>query len=114
MGLAVSTEKKYAWSLNHSQAREESSVKDPSCCLFERNVLLPAEFHPEFEDIPLLVFSAPSKLSALSLIISWHLFLLGEFASSRSRTFSFHLVDLSIGWNLPSSAFYKAGFVDSS
>ncbi|KAL6038012.1 hypothetical protein STEG23_019353 [Scotinomys teguina] len=26
---------------------------------------------------------------------------------------SFHLVDLSIGWNLPSSAFCKPGFVDS-
>ncbi|KAL6093669.1 hypothetical protein STEG23_009615 [Scotinomys teguina] len=25
---------------------------------------------------------------------------------------SFDLVDLSIGWNLPSSAFCKAGFVD--
>ncbi|KAL6030952.1 hypothetical protein STEG23_017648 [Scotinomys teguina] len=49
---------------------------------------------------------------ALSLIISWHLFLLGEFASSHSRAFSFDLVDLSIGWNLPSSAFCKAGFVD--
>ncbi|KAL6091041.1 hypothetical protein STEG23_037056, partial [Scotinomys teguina] len=51
---------------------------------------------------------------ALSLIISWHLFLLGEFASSCSRAFSFDLVDLSIGWNLPSSAFCKAGFVDRS
>ncbi|KAL6058781.1 hypothetical protein STEG23_034403 [Scotinomys teguina] len=49
---------------------------------------------------------------ALSLIISWHLFLLGEFASSHSRTFSFDLVHLSIGWNLPSIAFCKAGFVD--
>ncbi|KAL6091026.1 hypothetical protein STEG23_028414 [Scotinomys teguina] len=49
---------------------------------------------------------------ALSLIISWCLFLLEEFASSRSRVFSFDLVDLSIGWNLPSSAFYKAEFVD--
>ncbi|KAL6040442.1 hypothetical protein STEG23_021068 [Scotinomys teguina] len=48
---------------------------------------------------------------ALSLIITWHLFLLGEFASC-SRAFSFDLVDLSIGWNLPSSAFCKAGFVD--
>ncbi|KAL6085704.1 hypothetical protein STEG23_008444 [Scotinomys teguina] len=48
-----------------------------------------------------------------SLIISLHLFLLGDFASSCSRAFSFHLVDLSIGWNLPSSAFCKAGFVDS-
>ncbi|KAL6032075.1 hypothetical protein STEG23_000408, partial [Scotinomys teguina] len=48
----------------------------------------------------------------LSLIISWHLFLLGEFASSRSRAFSFNLIDLSIGCNLPSSAFCKAGFVD--
>ncbi|KAL6071064.1 hypothetical protein STEG23_013657, partial [Scotinomys teguina] len=26
--------------------------------------------------------------------------------------FSFHLVDLSTDWNLPSSAFCKAGFVD--
>ncbi|KAL6078577.1 hypothetical protein STEG23_011146, partial [Scotinomys teguina] len=26
---------------------------------------------------------------------------------------SFYLVNLSIGWNLPSSAFCKAGFVDS-
>ncbi|KAL6031172.1 hypothetical protein STEG23_009094, partial [Scotinomys teguina] len=34
---------------------------------------------------------------ALSLIISWCLFLLGEFASSRSRAFSFDLVGLSIG-----------------
>ncbi|KAL6048209.1 hypothetical protein STEG23_013473, partial [Scotinomys teguina] len=25
---------------------------------------------------------------------------------------SFHLVDVSVGWNLPSSAFCKAGFVD--
>ncbi|KAL6066452.1 hypothetical protein STEG23_027444, partial [Scotinomys teguina] len=32
--------------------------------------------------------------------------------SSRG-TFSFDLVDLSIGWNLPSSALSKAGFVDS-
>ncbi|KAL6084368.1 hypothetical protein STEG23_022610 [Scotinomys teguina] len=40
------------------------------------------------------------------------LFLLGDFASSCSRAFSFHLVDLSIGWNLPSSAFCKAGVVD--
>ncbi|KAL6084947.1 hypothetical protein STEG23_026955 [Scotinomys teguina] len=46
------------------------------------------------------------------LIISLHLFLLGDFASSSSRAFSFNLVDLSIGWNLPSSAFCKAGFVD--
>ncbi|KAL6092669.1 hypothetical protein STEG23_038224 [Scotinomys teguina] len=29
-----------------------------------------------------------------------HLFLLGDFASSCSRALSFHLVDLSIGWNL--------------
>ncbi|KAL6035039.1 hypothetical protein STEG23_037459 [Scotinomys teguina] len=49
---------------------------------------------------------------ALSLIISWLLFLLGEFACSCSKAFSFDLVDLSIGWNLPSSAFCKAGFVD--
>ncbi|KAL6093758.1 hypothetical protein STEG23_003831 [Scotinomys teguina] len=34
---------------------------------------------------------------ALSLIISWCLFLLGDFASSCSRAFSFNLVDLSIG-----------------
>ncbi|KAL6085599.1 hypothetical protein STEG23_035264 [Scotinomys teguina] len=33
----------------------------------------------------------------LSLIISWHLFLLGEFASSCSRAFSFDPIDLSIG-----------------
>ncbi|KAL6089281.1 hypothetical protein STEG23_037008, partial [Scotinomys teguina] len=63
------------------------------------------------------------------LIISLHLFLLGDFASSCSRAFryrlctmssvrlfisllSFDLVDLSTGWNLPSSAFCKAGFVD--
>ncbi|KAL6030457.1 hypothetical protein STEG23_031688 [Scotinomys teguina] len=26
--------------------------------------------------------------------------------------FGFHLVDLSIGWNLPSSAFCKPGFID--
>ncbi|KAL6077530.1 hypothetical protein STEG23_006728 [Scotinomys teguina] len=51
-------------------------------------------------------------ISALNLIIFLHLFLLGDFASSSSRAFSFHLVDLSIGWNLPSSAFCKAGFVD--
>ncbi|KAL6041496.1 hypothetical protein STEG23_000717, partial [Scotinomys teguina] len=36
----------------------------------------------------------------------------GEFASSCSRAFSFDLVNLSIGCNLPSSAFCKAGFVD--
>ncbi|KAL6081083.1 hypothetical protein STEG23_002839 [Scotinomys teguina] len=46
------------------------------------------------------------------LIISWHLFLLRAFASSHSRAFSFDLVHLSIGWNLPSSAFFKAGLVD--
>ncbi|KAL6052484.1 hypothetical protein STEG23_031792, partial [Scotinomys teguina] len=46
------------------------------------------------------------------LIISWDLFLVGDFASSHSRAFSFNLVDLSIGWNLPSSAFCKAAFVD--
>ncbi|KAL6060218.1 hypothetical protein STEG23_004107, partial [Scotinomys teguina] len=51
-------------------------------------------------------------ISALNLIISLRLFLLGDFASSSSRAFSFDLVDLSIGWNLPSSAFCKAGFVD--
>ncbi|KAL6066456.1 hypothetical protein STEG23_027448, partial [Scotinomys teguina] len=39
--------------------------------------------------------------------------LLGEFASSCFRVFSFDLVHLSIGWNFPSSAFCKAGFVDS-
>ncbi|KAL6084654.1 hypothetical protein STEG23_014043 [Scotinomys teguina] len=74
---------------------------------------------------------ALSLCFALSLIISSHLFLLGEFASSCSRAFSFDLVDLSIGesgelksptinvWDLmddvgifPSSAFCKAGFVD--
>ncbi|KAL6065991.1 hypothetical protein STEG23_002459 [Scotinomys teguina] len=48
---------------------------------------------------------------SLSLIISWHLFLLGEFASSRSRALSFDLVYLSIGWNPPSSAFCRAGFL---
>ncbi|KAL6030415.1 hypothetical protein STEG23_017103 [Scotinomys teguina] len=48
-------------------------------------------------------------ISALNLIISLHLFLLGDFASSCSRAFSFDLVDLSIGWNLPSSAFCKVG-----
>ncbi|KAL6058063.1 hypothetical protein STEG23_028335, partial [Scotinomys teguina] len=51
-------------------------------------------------------------ISALNLIISSCLFLLGDFASSSSRAFSLDLVDLSIGWNLPSSAFCKAGFVD--
>ncbi|KAL6086892.1 hypothetical protein STEG23_002628, partial [Scotinomys teguina] len=51
-------------------------------------------------------------ISALNLIISLHLFLLGDFASSISRAFSFDLIDLSIGWNLPSSAFCRAGFVD--
>ncbi|KAL6037817.1 hypothetical protein STEG23_022176 [Scotinomys teguina] len=30
-----------------------------------------------------------------------------------SHRFGFHLVYLSIGWNLPPSAFCKAGFVDS-
>ncbi|KAL6084470.1 hypothetical protein STEG23_031147 [Scotinomys teguina] len=56
------------------------------------------------------------KWQALSLIISWRLFLLGEFASSCSMTFR---IDTSsswifpvISWNLPSSAFCKAGFVD--
>ncbi|KAL6033847.1 hypothetical protein STEG23_033619, partial [Scotinomys teguina] len=29
-----------------------------------------------------------------------------------SHRFGFHLIDLFIGWNLPSSAFCKAGFVD--
>ncbi|KAL6080855.1 hypothetical protein STEG23_037101 [Scotinomys teguina] len=46
--------------------------------------------------------------NTLSLIISWCLFLLGDFASSHSKAFSFNLFDLSIGWNLPSSAFCKA------
>ncbi|KAL6084498.1 hypothetical protein STEG23_009279 [Scotinomys teguina] len=57
--------------------------------------------------------NARSLSFALSFIISWCLFLLGDFDSSHSRVFSFHLVDLSVGWNLPSSAFYKVGFVDS-
>ncbi|KAL6072219.1 hypothetical protein STEG23_038044 [Scotinomys teguina] len=48
-------------------------------------------------------------ISALNLIISLHLFLLGDFASSISRAFSFDLVDLSIGWNPPSSAFCRLG-----
>ncbi|KAL6036256.1 hypothetical protein STEG23_023992, partial [Scotinomys teguina] len=51
-------------------------------------------------------------ISVFNLIISLRLFLLGDFASSSSRAFSFDLVYLSIGWNLPSSAFCKAGFVD--
>ncbi|KAL6069430.1 hypothetical protein STEG23_009783, partial [Scotinomys teguina] len=50
--------------------------------------------------------------STLSLNISCPLFLLGEFASSHSRAFSFNLVDLSIDWNLPSSTFFKAVLVD--
>ncbi|KAL6042592.1 hypothetical protein STEG23_023915, partial [Scotinomys teguina] len=36
-------------------------------------------------------------ISALNLIISLHLFLLGDFAPSSSRAFSFNMVDLSIG-----------------
>ncbi|KAL6039776.1 hypothetical protein STEG23_037510 [Scotinomys teguina] len=51
-------------------------------------------------------------MNYISLIISLRLFLLGDFASSCSRAFSFNLVDLSIGWNPPSSAFCRAGFVD--
>ncbi|KAL6084821.1 hypothetical protein STEG23_029858 [Scotinomys teguina] len=58
--------------------------------------------------IDLDAFSLPF---ALSLIISWHLFLLIEFPSSHSRAFSFNLVDLSIGWNIPSSAFCMAEFM---
>ncbi|KAL6057090.1 hypothetical protein STEG23_025117 [Scotinomys teguina] len=46
-------------------------------------------------------------ISALNLIISLCLFLPVDFASSSSRAFSFDLVDLSIGWNLPSSAFLQ-------
>ncbi|KAL6029840.1 hypothetical protein STEG23_037648 [Scotinomys teguina] len=54
-----------------------------------------------------------NHLSGLNLTL--HLFLLGDFASSCSRAFSFSLVDLSIvesGWNFPSSAFYRTGFED--
>ncbi|KAL6090626.1 hypothetical protein STEG23_006824, partial [Scotinomys teguina] len=65
---------------------------------------------------------------ALILIIFCHLFLLGEFAFPRSRALRsictmtsvrllisllrFDLVNLSIGWTLPSSDFCKAGLVD--
>ncbi|KAL6084466.1 hypothetical protein STEG23_037945 [Scotinomys teguina] len=61
----------------------------------------------------IIFFVSILLISALNLIISLRLFLLRDFASSSSRAFSFNLVDLSIGWNLSSSAFYKAGFVNS-
>ncbi|KAL6033093.1 hypothetical protein STEG23_012577 [Scotinomys teguina] len=50
------------------------------------------------EILPMSLIIAFSE-DTLSLIISWRLFLLGEFASSYSRAFSFDLVDLSIGEN---------------
>ncbi|KAL6082203.1 hypothetical protein STEG23_003521, partial [Scotinomys teguina] len=49
---------------------------------------------------------------ALNLFIFWRLFLLGEFASSCFRALSFDLADLFSGWNVTSSDFYKAGFVN--
>ncbi|KAL6049627.1 hypothetical protein STEG23_012441, partial [Scotinomys teguina] len=48
----------------------------------------------------------------LSPLESCPSYILGPRSTGRHHTTSFNLVDLSIGWNLPSSAFCKAGFVD--
>ncbi|KAL6076065.1 hypothetical protein STEG23_025994, partial [Scotinomys teguina] len=95
--------------------------RDQDCSLKNQEldvpaILVPRSYRLEQDRRSWTVLHLPCNLypvPSLSLIISWHLCLLGEFASSCSRAFSFDLVNLSMGWNLPSSAFCKAGFVDS-